>query len=123
VTGQLAGQSVVERIAGGCALLENWNPGRGRPGGKSINAWNAQLKQWQQYWIGGGGGVIEYRKGTWSDTSVVYLSEGTGKNGEAVVQRLTFAAQKDGRVRQFAEQSVSGGAWTVQYDFYYVKRR
>jgi tetratricopeptide (TPR) repeat protein len=123
VAGGQAGQSVVESIAGGCALLENWIPGAGRPGGKSLNTWHPQLKQLQQYWVGGGGGVTEYRKGTWTDTSVVYTGDITGANGEPVVLRLTFAALKDGRVRQWAEQSISGGAWTTQYDFYYVRRK
>ena len=35
INGQVVGQSRVEPIAGGCALLENWSPGPGRPGGKS----------------------------------------------------------------------------------------
>jgi tetratricopeptide (TPR) repeat protein len=121
--GGLAGQSRVERIAGGCALLENWEPGPGRPGGKSINTWNPQQKQLQQYWVGGGGGVTEYRKGTWTDTSVVYLAEGADQKGQKLIQRLTFAAQRDGRVRQWAEVSVNDAAFTTQYDFYYSRRK
>jgi hypothetical protein len=121
--GGLAGHSKVEQFAGGCGLLENWTPANGGPGGKSLNTWNASAGQLQQYWVGGNpGGTLTYMKGTWSDTSVVYLAESTTKDGKPFVQRLTFALQKDGRVRQLAEASADGAPFKVQYDFYYSKK-
>ena len=45
--GHPAGSSVVQSVSGGCALLENWTSGSGGHG-KSLNAYNPAIKQWQQ---------------------------------------------------------------------------
>jgi hypothetical protein len=58
--GQPAGTSKVERILNGCALLENWSGGGD---GKSLNIYNANKKQWQQFWVDAAGEVHEYAGG------------------------------------------------------------
>src|SRR5262249_39373587 len=54
--GKIAGTSRIESMAGGRGLLENWTGASGYTG-KSLNAWNGKLKQWQQFWVGSDGGV------------------------------------------------------------------
>ena len=114
----IVGHSVVEKISGGCALLENWTATNGS-NGKSLNAFNRPLGHWQQYWVGSGGGVTEYRDSEWRGDTLVYLARSSSPKG-AFLQRLSFSSQADGSVRQFAELSTDDGkTWSVGYDFYY----
>ncbi len=109
-----AGSSVIQKVSGGCALLENWTAANGAEG-KSLNAFNTALKQWQQYWVGQSGGVVEFRESRWDGPTLVYLSRlGTPW------QRLSFTPLDSNTVRQFGEVSAdSGRTWQVSYDFHY----
>jgi len=120
--GPTVGKSSIQSIAGGCGLLENWTGANGGSG-KSLNAYNPVSKQWQQYWVGQGGAVTEYRESTWNDGSLSYVARGSGP-GSGPIQRLTFTPVNDSTVRQHGEQSTDNGAtWTTTYDFYYYRRR
>src|SRR2546423_9889074 len=56
--GTKVGESVIETASNGCAILENWAGARGGRG-KSLNSYNPEQKEWQQFWIGSGGGGNE----------------------------------------------------------------
>ena len=121
--GPVVGRSAVERVSGGCALLENWTPLRGGGSGKSLTAYNAALKQWQQYWVGHAGGVTEYRRGEWRDSTLVLMGEGQNAQGAAMLVRLQFTLMPGGIVRQYGDQSTDGGkTWTTGYDLFYHRR-
>ena len=121
--GALVGRSNVHVVSGGCGLLENWTSLRG-PTGKSLNAYNPQTHQWQQYWVGQGGLVTEYRESTWNGKSLSFISRPPASADSAPTLRLTFTPLADGTVRQYGEQSTDGGkTWTIAYDFYYRRRR
>jgi len=49
--GKPAGQSRIEQISGGCAILENWSSGGGAFTGKSLNIYDRNDKQWHQSWV------------------------------------------------------------------------
>ena len=120
--GHVVGSSSVQSMAGGCGLLENWTASNGGTG-KSLNAFNPAIKQWQQYWVGQGGAVTEYRESEWHDGSLSLLARPTGASGQPT-QRLTFTPVNDSTVRQHGELSKDGGStWTTAYDFYYHRRR
>ncbi|MES2124118.1 MAG: hypothetical protein V4503_05460 [Gemmatimonadota bacterium] len=111
------GSSVVQRVSGGCALLENWTANNGAEG-KSLNAFNSALKQWQQYWVGQAGGVVEFRESHWDGPTLVYLA----RDGMPW-QRLSFSPLDSNTVRQFGEISTdSGKTWQVGYDFHYHRK-
>jgi hypothetical protein len=115
--GGTAGKSVVQSIAGGCAILENWTSAVGGQG-KSINAYNPATKQWQQYWIGQDGNPTEYRESTFDGKSLAFVAKSSSG-----WQRLTFTPLADGAVRQHGEISADEGrTWKTTYDFRYVKR-
>lgn len=115
VQGQLAGRNVIERVSGDCALLENWTDAGGRTG-KSLNAFNQALGQWQQFWVGQAGEVTEYRESKWEGKSLVFMH----RPGGNVLRRLTFTPITADHVRQHGEMSQDGGAtWTTQYDLQY----
>src|SRR5689334_9840990 len=52
--GNHVGDSIIETASNGCAVLENWTGAKGGVG-KSLNSYNQQLKQWEQFWIGSDG--------------------------------------------------------------------
>jgi hypothetical protein len=118
VAGGPAGHSVIERVSGQCALLENWSSARGTTG-KSLNAYNAATGQWQQYWIGQVGGVTEYRESTWNGPSLSFLA----RPRAGVLMRLTFTPVAADHVRQHGEISNDDGkTWTTQYDLQYWRK-
>ena len=120
--GHVVGSSSVQSMAGGCGLLENWTASNGTTG-KSLNAFNPVAKQWQQYWVGQGGAVTEYRESEWHDGSLSLVARPTAAPGQPT-QRLTFTPVNDSTVRQHGELSKDGGStWTTSYDFYYHRRR
>jgi hypothetical protein len=118
--GKPAGSSVIESVSGGCALLENWTS-RGGGHGKSLNAYNPSIRQWQQFWIGQDGQVAEYRSSQSDGPSLVFFIRDDAK--PLSVNRLTFTPVDPQTVRQHSETSDDGGkSWKTQYDFYYHRK-
>lgn len=114
------GNSVIESVSGGCAILENWTGLRGGHG-KSLNTYNPYRHQWQQFWVGQDGGVGEYRSSEFDGTSLAFFIKDSSDS--LAVQRLTFTPIDSVTVRQHSETSKDGGKnWTTQYDFYYHRK-
>jgi hypothetical protein len=119
-----AGESSVQSASGGCALLENWSSANGGHG-KSLNAYNPVVRQWQQYWIGQDGNPTEFRESAWVGSSIVFRAHipATAKS-PATESRLTFTPVDANTVRQLGESSTDGGAtWKTTYDFLYHRKR
>jgi hypothetical protein len=119
--GSKGGSSVIQSVSGGCALLENWTSIKGGQG-KSLNAFNPLVHEWQQYWIGQDGNVTEFRTSRFDGTSLSFLTDsGPGPN---LIGRLTFTPIDSDLVRQHYESSGdSGKTWTTVYDLYYHRKR
>jgi hypothetical protein len=119
--GSKGGSSVIQSVSGGCALLENWTSIKGGQG-KSLNAYNPLVHEWQQYWIGQDGNVTEFRTSHFDGTSLSFLTDnGPGPN---LIGRLTFTPIDSDLVRQHYESSGdSGKTWTTVYDLYYHRKR
>jgi len=119
--GKHAGNSVIESVSGGCAILENWTGGHGGKG-KSLNAYNPAIKQWQQYWIGQDGQVAEYRSSEFDGKSLAFFIKDDAK--PLVLHRLTFTPIDAATVRQHSENSDDGGkTWKTEYDLYYHRKQ
>jgi Tetratricopeptide repeat len=117
----VVGHSVIQVVADGCALLENWTAANGSQG-KSLNVYNQALGHWQQFWVGGGGDVTEFRDSEWHGDTLVLLAHSNGPQGRAL-QRLSFSRLDANTVRQLGENSSDGGTtWSVGYDFHYHRR-
>ena len=117
------GSSHVERILNQCVIFENWTGSFGGSG-KSFNAWNPELRCWQQNWMDDKGGVTNFTDGHWDGTKLVFVADKKDARGNPVKNRLSFFALGPDQVRQFSEQSRDGGAtWTVVYDFNYRRRK
>lgn len=127
--GKPAGTSRIEAVAGGRGLYENWEGAaqpNGQPGGngKSLNAFNPAKSQWQQFWVGSGGNVLELAGGL-VDGKMVLASAGRAlRDGRTLTNRITWTPNADGSVRQHWEQSFDGGkTWTTAFDGHYVKTK
>ncbi len=118
------GENIIERIAGNCALLENWS-GNGSVTGKSLNIWDADDKRWHQTWVDSHGGRLELSGGL-VEGRMVMSSTGFDPKRPAVTvtQRISWTPQPDGSVRQLWESTEDAGkTWAVAFDGRYVKRR
>ena len=120
--GQLAGQSSVQLLLEGCALYENWTDGQGG-GGKSLNSYNTDTKQWQQFWTDQYGRVTEYRESTWINGSLQFSARQIMPQGPALLH-MTFTPVNPDIVRQFGEMSTDNGkTWAPSFDLYYHRKK
>jgi len=116
-----AGDSSVQKILGDCVVFENWHGARGGDG-KSLNAYNAPLGRWEQFWVSSSGTVTEYRESRWVGTSLE-LTAHVGASDAPTMLRMTFTPVDANTVRQFGERSKDGGqTWAAAYDLYYHRK-
>jgi len=120
--GKPAGQSLIQSINRGRALLENWSSGGGKFQGKSLNAYDATTKKWKQFWVDTSGNVLELSGGI-VDGSMVLSGKSVSADGGEVLERITWTPSADGSVRQHWEQSTDGGTtWSTAFDGHYAKK-
>jgi hypothetical protein len=119
--GKLAGRNHIERILGGCALLENWSGAQGGAG-KSLNFYDSDDSRWHQTWIDASGGAL-FLSGRF-ENGAMRMSGERAAAGEtpAMRHRITWSPLPDGRVRQLWESTPAGREeWSVQFDGLYVR--
>ncbi len=118
--GKLAGHSRIERILGGCALLENWSGASGG-GGKSLNFYDRDDGKWHQTWIDVGGDAL-FLSGTFEHGAM--RLEGARRATDkqpATRHRITWTRLPEGAVRQLWESSPADvERWEVQFDGRYA---
>jgi hypothetical protein len=118
---KVAGRNQITRIAGGCALHENW-AGRGGFTGQSLNGWNKLTRQWQQTWLDSSGGRLDLTGSLQGASMVLEGREAPEGNKPALQHRVTWTPQPDGSVRQHWESSDDGGrTWHTTFDGRYRK--
>ena len=122
-TKQVVGHSLIQLIAGGCALLENWDsPGSN---GKSINFIDPVSNKWKQSWAGNyANGIQEFVNGEYKDGAMRFSFETKDAKGNKLMGRFDFFNEAPGQVRQFNETSADGGkTWNTSYNFTYIKKK
>ena len=120
--GKVAGRNRIVAILGGCALQENWS-GAGGVSGTSLNAWDADRKQWHQTWVDSSGGVLQL-DGHLVNGAMVMSGDALNADTPPKTsrQRITWTPLPNGGVRQLWESSTDGGkTWTVAFDGRYSK--
>jgi hypothetical protein len=116
--GEPAGESRVESILEGCAVLETWTGASGSRG-KSLNLYNRTLGAWEQFWVDSHGERLLLRGGRQDEAMVL---ESVPEPGNARRDRITWTHSADASVRQVWESSIDGGAtWTVEFDGQYTR--
>jgi len=120
--GKVIAASRIERIADGCAILENYTQADGYSG-KSINFYDASLKRWRQTWADSRGNASEW-SGEWREGAMRFDGEAHRGDGMKVTRNMTFTPLPDGNVRQASDLSRDGGkTWLPGYDFVYVRKK
>lgn len=116
--GTLQGTNRIEKIEGGCLLLEHWNSAGGSTG-TSMNFYDLRAGEWVQIWVSPGlqleirGGLVD---GSMVLTGHIYYVQ----SGDQKPFRGTWTPLDDGVVRQHFEESSDGGeTWVTWFDGYY----
>ncbi len=122
-TRTLVGESSVQIISGGCALLENWTSPVST--GKSINYIDPVTNKWKQAWAGSySKGIQEFINGEYKDSAMRFVFEYKDAQGHRIIGRFIFYNEGPGQVRQFNETSADDGkTWTTSYDFTYIRKK
>ena len=122
-TKNYAGHNKIEMVAGGCALLENWDSNAST--GKSLNFIDPVTGKWKQTWTGSyASGIQDFTDGEYKDGAMRFVFEAVGSQGNKVMGRFVFYNEKPGQVRQFNETSLDRGkTWATNYDFTYILKK
>lgn len=119
--GAVVGRNVITAGNGGCTVNESYSTPGGYAG-QSINAYDAPRDRWHQTWTDVSG-LLLLLEGNSPQPGVMRL-EGTrvDAQGRTITDRITWSRQDDGRVRQFWETSMDGGAnWQTAFDGMYQR--
>ncbi len=120
--GKHVGDSSIQKILGGCVILENWSAGA-NGAGKSFNTYDTATKTWRQSWVDAQGNHADFDKGVWTEPSLVFEGHNPSPKNEPAIQRFTFTRLDANNVRQMQEESIDGGkTWYVSYDFHYTRK-
>jgi len=121
-----AGTNRIEKILGGCAVVERWRAVDGSEG-QSLFFHPPGGLDWKQVWVTDRGraplGVKEKRLvARLPDGGVRFQGEIPGPAGRTILDRTTLTKLDGGRVRQVIETSIDGGAtFRVGFDAVYTR--
>lgn len=123
--GTLDGTDVVEKIVGGCAVVENWREADGSGEGKSLFYYQKPKKQWKQVWVTDAGPIKEkLLVDEMKDGGVRFQGEILHLDGKSHLDRTTLTPLPGGRVHQVIEVSRDAGkTWEAVYDAEYRRSR
>ena len=116
------GTNRIERVLGGCAILEHWTDVLGGEG-KSLFYIDPVRGTWKQVWVTDhaydpAGGVLEKQQVGQVGAALVF--EGQVGSNPAARSRTTLTPEPDGTVLQLIERSDDGGAtWWTTFDAIY----
>lgn len=120
--GRPAGTNRVERILGGCALLENWES-HGAGAGKSLTLYEASEKRWNQTWVDATGNRVVLTGGL-EGARMVLANTWTAADGKRMRSDLSWTPHPDGTVRQvWRESQDDGQTYQTTFDGTYTRRR
>lgn len=117
---QKIGTNKIEKILGGCAIIENWKSGRGSEG-KCLFYYYPAEERWKQVWITENpfrnGGVKEkVHVATLENGGLRFQGTVTTAGGGAYLDRTTLVPMGDGNVEQVIEiSSDSGKSWREMF--------
>lgn len=117
--GSRAGRNRIEPVAGGCALLEQWQ-GRGGFGGSSLNRFDPVDGRWHQWWVDSSGAALRL-SGHFENGQMQLAGTSLGDGGARRHERIRWTPAADGSVQQRWEQSDDGERWRVVFDGRYMR--
>ena len=127
VNGSKVGDNRIEKVLGGCAILEHWTSAGGGEG-KSLFFVDPLSRKWKQVWVTdhahrAGGTKEKAQVEEPAGGGLRFQGEITRPDGSSYLDRTTLTPLEGGRVRQHIEVSRDGGAsWTSSFDAIYVPK-
>jgi hypothetical protein len=120
----LVGTNRISKVLNGCAVIEEWQDGRGMRG-QSLFYVEPTLRQWKQVWVSEAakqvGGVKEkHLIASLQGGGVRFQGELRQPDGRLVLDRTTLVPRPGGDVHQVIEVSGDGGSsWRPTFDARY----
>lgn len=124
--GEAVGQNRIDKVLGGCALVEHWRSAGGGEGRSLFYVVPAE-GIWKQVWVTSEparpGGVKEKELlPRYGGPGVRFQGRVPLPDGGSYLDRTTLTPVDSGRVRQRIETSSDGGAsWKLRFDGVYVR--
>lgn len=118
----IVGTNVIEKVLGGCAIIENWKDSDGHEG-KSFFYFHRDSGLWKQVWVQDDGFCKEkiLQPDTVKD-GVRFQGQMRSQSGVQYLDRTTLTREQDGHVRQLIEISRDQGkTWISTFDAIYVR--
>lgn len=110
--------SRIEKLAGGCAIVERYMPSP-YLGTSSVSTWRPTERRWRQFAVTGVND-LEIFEGGMVDGAMVLNGTSTRRGGAVLTERMTYRPAADGSLRQIIESSANGGKeWTLLSDLTY----
>jgi len=112
--------NTITQINNGCGLLEEYITPSGYQG-KSLNIFDSQTQQWHQTWIDNTGYLLRLSGGL-IEGSMVMTGETKDKDGNPVLNKITWTPKQNGDVKQHWQTSKNQGeVWQTVFDGLYSK--
>jgi hypothetical protein len=122
--GAVAGSSHIAQELNDCVIWENWTSAGSPYAGKSYNAYNANLKRWEQFWVDNSAGMMFFYGGLKDGVMDFWTDVIPQPGGTTLKRHLQFFNLSPDTVRQFSQKSVDAGkTWTLDYDLTYHRRK
>nr|WP_297786172.1 hypothetical protein [uncultured Allomuricauda sp.] len=118
--GSPAGSSIIQKEEDGCVIRENWTSAKAGYTGTSLNFYNVQTQEWEQFWVDNAGASLKL-KGNRIGNQMILTSDKFEQNGQMFRNRITWTKNNDGTVRQLWEVLDEGGDVSVAFDGLYKK--
>jgi hypothetical protein len=119
--GKKQGTNHLTKLMGQCVIQENWESGGGKFKGTSFNFYDPARNAWHQTWVDSSGGTLRLDGGLVGG-SMQLSGQRTRRDGDTVVERITWTPLEDGRVRQHWQASIDEGEnWTEVFDGFYQR--
>ncbi|MEO7360494.1 MAG: hypothetical protein ABI120_09190 [Gemmatimonadaceae bacterium] len=120
-TTNLVGTNVITATLKGCTIEEHWIGADGNRG-RSLNAYDASTREWNQLWMDQTGGALVFA-GTGLPRGM--SMDGTHRRNRLdptlLMDRVTWTALSSSSVRQVGLLSTAGGPFEPVYDITYNK--
>lgn len=119
-TGKRSGTSEITRVAGSCAIREQWS-GAGGTTGISINYYDPADREWHQEWVGADGSILHLHGRLVGDAMI--LTGETQSDKGSVSNRITWTPLDGGKVRQeWSTSPDDGKTWETSFLGIYEKQ-
>ncbi len=119
--GSKAGNNIITKVEGGCALRENWTSASPGYTGTSLNFYDSKTKKWEQLWIDNSGTYLKLTGNKIGNQMILSSQEFEHADGKLYVNRITWTVNKDRTVRQLWEVLYEGKVANVLFDGLYSR--